>query len=81
MRKKYAVVCWKPMYVAKDAIFGFAFCLGLGLLLKWWEMPSGTFLSEHQVKDAANTAVPIALGMALGELLLHVGRPRSKPTE
>jgi hypothetical protein len=62
-------------------VLGFAFCIGLGLLWKWYALPTEASLSAHQVKDAANTAIPIALGMALGDLSLRFWPKRSKSKE
>jgi len=67
--------------VVGSLVIGFAICFGLGLLLKLWEMPTGSSLTIHQVKDVMNTAIVISIGMTMGEYARRKWPKRSKPNE
>jgi hypothetical protein len=81
MRNRYEAIFSRLINVAKYIVLGIVGCTGLFLLFKWWEMPSGASISLQQVKDAMNFAIPVAIGMALGELSRQLFPKRPKPTE
>jgi len=64
-----------------NLVLGFVICLGLGLLWKWMETPSGSSLTAEQVKGVITIAIPITIGMCLGEYTRQVWRKRSKAKE
>jgi uncharacterized membrane protein len=62
-------------------VLTFAFCFGLGLLWKWWDISPGLSLTRHQVNDAMYTGISIAIGFALGDYMRQKWPKRSKSKE
>jgi uncharacterized membrane protein len=78
MRDKLALIL---LQVVSSLVIGFAICFGLGLLLKLWEMPTGSSLTILQVKDVMITAIVFSIGMTMGEYTRRKWQKRSKPSE
>jgi hypothetical protein len=78
MRDKSALIL---LQVVSSLVIGFAICFGLGLLLKLWEMPTGSSLTIYQVKDVMNTTIVISIGMTMGEYARRKWPKRSKSNE
>ncbi|MGD0800689.1 MAG: hypothetical protein ABR906_05190 [Terracidiphilus sp.] len=55
-------------------------CFGLVLIWKWWEMPAGSNLITHQIKDAAISLLCVSAGYFIGKLV-RIWPKRSKATE
>jgi hypothetical protein len=81
MSNNVAVIIRVLLNFVRDIVLGFAVCFGLILLLKWWELPTGAGLLGHHVKDAAQLAIPIALGITLGDFTRQLWPKRSKLNE
>jgi hypothetical protein len=56
-------------------------CLGLGLLWKWWEIPAGSNLITHQVKNTATSLLCVAVGYFIGKYMVRLWPKRSKSEE
>jgi hypothetical protein len=56
-------------------------CFGLGMLWKWWEMPVGSNLITHQVKDTAISLLCVTTGYFTGKYIVRIWPKRSKSKE
>jgi hypothetical protein len=68
-------------HLVYSLLFGFVICFGLGLLWKWWDISPGLSLTKHEVKDVVYTAIPITIGMTMGEYTRQKWLKRSKSKE
>jgi len=52
---------------------------GLALFSKWFWLPSGSSLSQNQVRDATDFTMTFGVGFSLGEIVRQRSKPKKSP--